>query len=96
MKSKALYLSLQCNVTWNVYAHITLAGIVLREDINNNAIAWFPETAVIPPQPPDTHELLIAAIKEFLTAIQKYNLAGELLPPTLVQDLQDLASSLYN
>ena len=59
-----------------------------------DTIAWFPETAVTPP-PPDTHELLIAAIKYFLTAIQKYNLTGELLPPTLVQDLQDLAS-LHN
>eukprot|EP01036_Dinobryon_divergens_P061842 gene61842-biopygen29750 len=56
-----------------------------------DTVAWFPETAVTPP-PPDTSELLIAAIKDFLHAIKKYHLTGALLPPTLVQDLQDLAS----
>jgi hypothetical protein len=39
--------------------------------------------------------MLISAIKDFLKAITKYNLIGEFLSPTLVQDLQDLAS-LHN
>ena len=39
--------------------------------------------------------MLIAAIKDFLKAIKKYNLIGEFSSPTLVQDLQDLAS-LHN
>ena len=39
--------------------------------------------------------MLIAAIKDFLKAITKYNLIGEFPSPTLVQDLQDLAS-LHN
>ena len=69
----------------NVYVTATRAPRVAE------TVAWFPETPVTPP-PPDTHELLIAAIKDFLHAIKKYNLTGELLPPTLVQDLQDLAS----
>ena len=56
-----------------------------------DTIAWFPETDVTPP-PPDSQEILIAAIKDLLHAIKKYNLTGELLQPTLVQDLQDLAS----
>jgi hypothetical protein len=54
-------------------------------------VAWFPETPVTPP-PPDNHEVLIAAIKDFLHAIKRYSLTGEILPPTLVQDLQDLAA----
>ena len=48
------------------------------------------ETNVTPPLL-DPREILIAAIKDFLHAIKKYDLTDELLPPTLVQDLQDLA-----
>ena len=69
----------------NVYVTATRATRVAE------TIAWFPETAVTPP-PPDPTEILIASIKDFLHAIKKYNLTGELLPPSLVQDLQDLAS----
>ncbi len=43
------------------------------------------------PPPPDPSEILISSIKDFLHAIKKYHLTGELLPPSLVQDLQDLA-----
>ncbi len=39
----------------------------------------------------DPREILIAAIKDFLHAIKKYDLTGELLTPSLVQDLKDLA-----
>jgi hypothetical protein len=56
-----------------------------------DTVAWFPETDITPP-PVDMSELLVAAIKDFLHAIKKYHLTGVLLPPTLVQDLQDLAS----
>ena len=55
-----------------------------------DTFACFPETNVTPPLL-DPREILIAAIKDFLHAIKKYDLTGELLPPTLVQDLQDLA-----
>ena len=59
-----------------------------------DTVAWFPETPVTPPLP-DAKEILIAAIKDFLKAIKKHNLVGEFSSPTLVQDLQDLAS-LHN
>ena len=59
-----------------------------------DTVAWFPETEVTPPLP-DTNELLIAAIKDFLHAIKKYNLTGEIISPTLAQELQDLAT-LHN
>ncbi len=59
-----------------------------------DTVAWFPETPVTSPQS-DEKEMLIAAIKDFLQAITKYNLIGEFPSPTLVQDLQDLAS-LHN
>jgi hypothetical protein len=57
-------------------------------------VAWFPETDITPPLP-DTNEILIAAIKDLLHAIKKYHLTGEIIPPTLAQELQDLAS-LHN
>ena len=59
-----------------------------------DTVAWFPETDITPPLP-DTNEILIAAIKDLLHAIKKYNLTGEIIPPTLAQELQDLAS-LHN
>ena len=59
-----------------------------------DTVAWFPETEVTPPLP-DTNEILIAAIKDFLHAIKKYNLTGEIISPTLAQELQDLAT-LHN
>ena len=59
-----------------------------------NTVAWFPETDVTPP-PPDTKEMLVAAIKDFLHAIKKFTLTGEFLAPTLLQDLEDLAT-LHN
>ena len=55
-----------------------------------DTFACFPDTNVTPPLL-DPREILIAAIKDFLHAIKKYDLTGELLPPSLVQDLQDLA-----
>ncbi len=57
-------------------------------------VAWFPATTITP-LPSDPHEMLIAAIKDFLHAIKNNNRTGELFSPTLVQDLQDLAS-LHN
>ena len=59
-----------------------------------DTVAWFPETDITPPLP-DTNEILIAAIKDLLHAIKKYNLTGEVIPPTLAQELQDLAN-LHN
>ena len=59
-----------------------------------NTVAWFPETDITPPLP-DTNEILIAAIKDLLHAIKKYNLNGEFIPPTLAQELQDFVN-LHN
>ena len=59
-----------------------------------DTVAWFPETDVTPP-PPDTKEMLIGAIKDFLHAIKKFHLTGTFLAPTIVQDLEDLAA-LHN
>ena len=69
----------------HVYATATCAPRI------TDTVAWFPETTVTPPVP-DTKEILIAAIIDFLRAIKKYHLTGELFPPTLAQELQDLAS----
>ena len=54
-----------------------------------DTVAWFPETFITPPQP-DTNEILIATIKDLLHAIKKYHLTGEIISPTLAQELQDL------
>ena len=56
-----------------------------------DTIAWFPETDVTPP-PPNATEMLIAAIKDFSRALKQFNLTGNFVPPTLVQDLDALAS----
>ena len=56
-----------------------------------DTVAWFPETEVTPP-PPNATEMLIAAIKDFSRAIKQFNLTGNFIPPTLVQDLEALAS----
>jgi hypothetical protein len=69
------------------HVHVTATSAPRITD----TIAWFPETAVTPPLP-DTKEILIAAIKDFLHAIKKYTLTGVLIPPTLAQDLLDLVS----
>ena len=54
-----------------------------------DTVAWFPETYITPPLP-DTNEILIATIKDLLHAIKKYHLTGEIISPTLAQELQDL------
>ena len=59
-----------------------------------DTVAWFPETDVTPP-PPNSTEMLIAAIKDFFRAIKNFNLTGNFNPPTLVQDIEALAS-LHN
>ena len=59
-----------------------------------DTVAWFPETDITPLLP-GTNEILIAAITGLLHAIKKYNLIGEVIPPTLAQELQDLAT-LHN
>jgi len=56
-----------------------------------DTIAWFPETTVTPPVI-SVQEILIAAIKDFLTAVKKYNLQGVVVPPTLMQELVALAT----
>jgi hypothetical protein len=56
-----------------------------------DTIAWFPETDVTPP-PPNATEMLIAAIKDFSCALKQFNLTGNFVPPTLVQDLDALTS----
>ena len=56
-----------------------------------DTVAWFPETDITPPLP-NTNEILIAAIKDLLHAIKKYHLTGEIIPSSLAQELQDLAS----
>ena len=66
--------------------HVTATGSPRVTD----TFACFPDTNVTPPLL-DPRDILIAAIKDFLHAIKKYGLTGELLPPSLVQDLQDLA-----
>ena len=60
-----------------------------------DTVAWFPETDITPPLLPDTNKILIAAVKELLYAIMKYHLIGEIISPTLAQELQDLAN-LHN
>ena len=59
-----------------------------------DTVAWFPATDITPPLP-DTKEILIAAIKDLLHAIKKHHLTGEIIPPTLTQELQDFAN-LHN
>ena len=59
-----------------------------------DTVAWFPETDVTPPLP-DAQEILLAAIKDLSHAINRYNLTGEVLLPTLAKDLEDLASLHY-
>jgi len=56
-----------------------------------DTVAWFPETEVTPP-PPNATEMLVAAIKDFSRALKHFNLTGNFIPPTLVQDLEALAS----
>ena len=47
------------------------------------------------PPPPNATEMLIAAIKDFFRAIKNFNLTGNFIPPTFVQDIETLAS-LHN
>ena len=56
-----------------------------------DTVAWFPATDVTPP-PPDIKEMLIAAIKDFLCAIKKFDLKGDFPAPMLLQELEDLAT----
>ena len=60
-----------------------------------DTVAWFPETDVTPP-PPNSTEMLIAAIKDFFRAIKNFNLTGNFNPPTLVQDIDEALASLHN
>ena len=59
-----------------------------------DTVAWFPETDVTPTLP-DAQEILLAAIKDLSHAINRYNLTGEVLLPTLAKDLEDLASLFF-
>ena len=56
-----------------------------------DSVAWLSQTEVTLP-PPNVTEMLIAALKHFSHAIKQFNLTGNFIPPTLIQDFEALAS----